>query len=176
MTFRLVHARYSLPEWQAVKLTFFAHCNGLGRDVGSHVFCWCQQMYRLISVAFFGGCDRVWDNSWLSQPLQSFGQSTVDHYFAYRLLTVHRHITDTSVDCRLTCWSVILTDSQQTLNWRSVNIVTNMLTDRQPRCLPIQSTPCKMDTFGTGSKCPSWRDVHLIESQIKGVKKGRDQL
>ena len=24
MTFRLVHASYSLPEWQAVKLTFFA--------------------------------------------------------------------------------------------------------------------------------------------------------
>ena len=24
MTFRLVHAWYSLPEWQAVKLTFFA--------------------------------------------------------------------------------------------------------------------------------------------------------
>ena len=27
MTFGLVHASYSLPEWQAVKLTFFAHCN-----------------------------------------------------------------------------------------------------------------------------------------------------
>ena len=25
MTFELVHATYSLPEWQAVKLTFFAH-------------------------------------------------------------------------------------------------------------------------------------------------------
>ena len=24
MTFRLVHTRYSLPEWQAVNLTFFA--------------------------------------------------------------------------------------------------------------------------------------------------------
>ena len=24
MTFGLVHTRYSLPEWQAVKLTFFA--------------------------------------------------------------------------------------------------------------------------------------------------------
>ena len=24
MTFRLLHASYSLPEWQAVKLTFFA--------------------------------------------------------------------------------------------------------------------------------------------------------
>ena len=34
----------------------------------------------------------------------------------------------------------------------------------------------KMDTFGTGTKCPSLRDVHLMESQIKGVKKGRDQL
>ena len=28
MTFRLVHASYSLPEWQAVKLTFFAPCLG----------------------------------------------------------------------------------------------------------------------------------------------------
>ena len=27
MTFRLVHASYSLSEWQIVKLTFFAHCN-----------------------------------------------------------------------------------------------------------------------------------------------------
>ena len=27
MTFRQVHARYSLPEWQAAKLTFFAHCD-----------------------------------------------------------------------------------------------------------------------------------------------------
>ena len=26
MTFGLVHARYSLPEWQAEKLTFFAPC------------------------------------------------------------------------------------------------------------------------------------------------------
>ena len=27
MTFGLVHASYSLPEWQAVKLTLFAPCN-----------------------------------------------------------------------------------------------------------------------------------------------------
>ena len=40
----------------------------------------------------------------------------------------------------------------------------------------IQSTLSKTDTFGTGIKCPSQRDVRLIESQIKGVKKGRDQL
>ena len=26
MTFGLVHASYTLPEWQAVKLTFFAPC------------------------------------------------------------------------------------------------------------------------------------------------------
>ena len=26
MTFELVHANYSLPEWQAVKLTFFPPC------------------------------------------------------------------------------------------------------------------------------------------------------
>ena len=26
MTYGLVHASYSLPKWQAVKLTFFAPC------------------------------------------------------------------------------------------------------------------------------------------------------
>ena len=40
----------------------------------------------------------------------------------------------------------------------------------------IQSTLSNTDTFGTGTKCPSSRGVRLIESQIKGVKKGRDQL
>ena len=34
----------------------------------------------------------------------------------------------------------------------------------------------KADTFGTGTKCLSKSDVYLKESQIKGVKKGRDQL
>ena len=28
----------------------------------------------------------------------------------------------------------------------------------------------------TSSRCPFYRGVRLIESQIKGVKKGRDQL
>ena len=40
----------------------------------------------------------------------------------------------------------------------------------------IQSTLSKTDTFGTGTSCPSYRDVRLIESQIEGGKKGRDQL
>ena len=40
----------------------------------------------------------------------------------------------------------------------------------------IQSILSKSDTFGAGTRCPSKRDVRLIESQIKGVKKGRDQL
>ena len=40
----------------------------------------------------------------------------------------------------------------------------------------IQSTLSKTDTFGTRTKCPSYRGVRLIESQIKGLKKGRDQL
>ena len=39
----------------------------------------------------------------------------------------------------------------------------------------IQSILSK-SVFWTGSKCPSEGDVLLIESQIKGVKKGRDQL
>ena len=28
MTFGLIHVSYSLPEWQAVELTFFAPCTG----------------------------------------------------------------------------------------------------------------------------------------------------
>ena len=40
----------------------------------------------------------------------------------------------------------------------------------------IQSTLSKSNTFGAGTKCPSKRDARLIESQIKGVKKDRDQL
>ena len=39
-----------------------------------------------------------------------------------------------------------------------------------------QPTLFKMDTFGTSSKCPSQRDVHFIESHIKGAKKDRDQI
>ena len=40
----------------------------------------------------------------------------------------------------------------------------------------LQSTLSKTDTFGTGTKCPSYRDVRLIKSQIKGISKGRDKL
>ena len=40
----------------------------------------------------------------------------------------------------------------------------------------VQSTLSKTGTFGTGTSCPSQRDVRLIESQIKGAKKGRDQF
>ena len=42
--------------------------------------------------------------------------------------------------------------------------------------LYIQLTLSKTDTSGTGTKCPSQRDVRLIKSQIKGISKGRDQL
>ena len=34
----------------------------------------------------------------------------------------------------------------------------------------------KTDTFGTGTKCPSYGDVRLMKRQIKGISKGRDQL
>ena len=40
----------------------------------------------------------------------------------------------------------------------------------------LQPIPSKEDTFATGTKYPSNSNVRLIESQIKGVKKGRDQL
>ena len=40
MTCGLVHAGYSLPKWQAVKLTFFAPCNSqLNFDL------YCKEMY-----------------------------------------------------------------------------------------------------------------------------------
>ena len=40
MTFGLVHASYSLPQWQAVKLTFFVlpDCQGLIRNVSFKKF------------------------------------------------------------------------------------------------------------------------------------------
>ena len=40
----------------------------------------------------------------------------------------------------------------------------------------IQSALSETDTFGTDNKCPCRRDVCIIEIQVKGVKKGRDQL
>ena len=42
--------------------------------------------------------------------------------------------------------------------------------------LIIQSALSKTDTFGTGTRCPSQRDVRLIDSQIAGAKKAWDQL
>ena len=44
------------------------------------------------------------------------------------------------------------------------------------RSYAVESTLSKTDTLGAGTKCPSSRDVRLIKSKIKGVKKGRDQL
>ena len=41
--------------------------------------------------------------------------------------------------------------------------------------LRIQSTLSKTDTFETGTKCPSYRDVRLIKSQIKGINKGNSR-
>ena len=40
----------------------------------------------------------------------------------------------------------------------------------------IQSALSETDTFEMGNKCPSKRDVCLIEIQVKRLKKGRDQL
>ena len=42
--------------------------------------------------------------------------------------------------------------------------------------LALHSTLTKTDTSVSGTMSPSKRDVRLIESQLKGVKKGRDQL
>ena len=40
----------------------------------------------------------------------------------------------------------------------------------------LHSALSKIDTFGDGTQCPSYRDVHLIKSQLnmKGKKKERD--
>ena len=43
-------------------------------------------------------------------------------------------------------------------------------------CNVIESTSFKTDTFGMGIECLCSRYVGLIESQIKEVKKDRDQL
>ena len=40
----------------------------------------------------------------------------------------------------------------------------------------IQSTLFKTDTVVTGNKWPSYLDVYLVQSQVKEVNKGRDQL
>ena len=39
-----------------------------------------------------------------------------------------------------------------------------------------QMFQCTVYTFGTNPRCSFNRDVHLIKSQLQGVKKGRDQL
>ena len=38
----------------------------------------------------------------------------------------------------------------------------------------LQSTPSKTDTFGTGTKCPSYRGVHLIE--VSGKRESNYKL
>ena len=40
----------------------------------------------------------------------------------------------------------------------------------------VQSILSKTDTFGTDTKCPSLRDVCLIESQVKRVKEAATNL
>ena len=42
--------------------------------------------------------------------------------------------------------------------------------------LILQPTVSKTDTFGTSTKCPCKSDDRVIQSRIKGVKKGRDQV
>ena len=43
-------------------------------------------------------------------------------------------------------------------------------------CVAIQSALSKTDNLENGTQCPSKNNVCLIESQIKGAKKGRNQL
>ena len=56
------------------------------------------------------------------------------------------------------------------INWVSLHRL------RVNNILLLQSTLSKLDTSEAGTKCPSKRDVRLMKSQIKGVKKARDQL
>ena len=53
------------------------------------------------------------------------------------------------------------------------NILYKMTLHRFLTSLLLQSTLPEMDTFRTSTKCPAYRYVRLIESQIKGVKNGR---
>ena len=105
MTFRLVHARYSLPEWHPV-------WDWVG--MWNHMFfCWCRQMYRLISVAFLVSCGRVSDNSWLSLAESA---TTVFRSVNLRSLLClsitdsspiyHRHLVDITADTRP--WSTVV--------------------------------------------------------------------
>ena len=54
MTFGLVHTSYCLPEWQAVKLTFFAPCRSIRKqpnDSGSY-FHWFYYFYEQSTIKF----------------------------------------------------------------------------------------------------------------------------
>ena len=42
--------------------------------------------------------------------------------------------------------------------------------------ITLRAQRVKIEAFGTGIKCPSKSNAHLIQSQRRGVKKGRDQL
>ena len=53
------------------------------------------------------------------------------------------------------------------------NILYKMTLQRFLTSLLLQSTLSEMDTVRTSTKCPAYRYVRLIESQIKGVKNGR---
>ena len=55
------------------------------------------------------------------------------------------------------------------------NILYKMTLHRFLTSLLLQSTLSEMDTVRTSTKCLAYRYVRLIESQIKGVKNGRDQ-
>ena len=43
-------------------------------------------------------------------------------------------------------------------------------------CLDYYQLPLTQTPLGNGTVCTSKRDVLLTESQLKGVRKGRDQL
>ena len=58
----------------------------------------------------------------------------------------------------------------------SCSVVKHSTNWANPNITCIQSVLSKRDTFGTGTECLSQRDIRLIESQIKGAKRGRDQL
>ena len=58
----------------------------------------------------------------------------------------------------------------------SCSVVKHSTNWANPNITCIQSVLSKRDTFGTDTECLSQRDIRLIESQIKGAKRGRDQL
>ena len=73
MTSGLVNASFSLPEWQAVKMIFFAPCQRVGislvevlERVGKLSFCSVEDLKLKSLTEGFYGCVKIKKTSWVS--------------------------------------------------------------------------------------------------------------